>query len=46
MGSTAIAVGIALLIGSRPAVARPWLVWAWPAFLVAMAGVLLVYREL
>jgi hypothetical protein len=46
MGSTAIAVGIALLIGSRPPTAKPWLIWAWPAFLVAMAGVLLVYREL
>jgi hypothetical protein len=46
MGSTAVGVGVALLIGSRATTARPWLAWAWPAFLVVMAGVLLVYREL
>ena len=45
MGSTAIGVGVALLLGTRaPAPAR-WLSWAWPAFLAIMAGVLLFYRE-
>ena len=45
MGSTAISVGVALLIGTRTEVPRRWLKWAWPAFLVVMAAVLLVYRE-
>ncbi len=45
MGSTAVSVGVALLIGTRTEVPRRWLKWAWPAFLVVMAAVLLVYRE-
>jgi hypothetical protein len=45
MGSTAISVGVALLLGTRTEVPRRWLKWAWPAFLVIMATVLLVYRE-
>ena len=45
MGTTALGVGLALLIGTRTDVPRRWLKWAWPIFLVAMAIVLLVYRE-
>jgi len=45
MGSTAISVGVALLLGTRTEAPRRWLKWAWPAFLVIMATVLLVYRE-
>ena len=45
MGTTAVAVGVALLLGTRAEVPRRWLKWAWPAFLVIMATVLLVYRE-
>jgi hypothetical protein len=45
MGTTAIGVGVALLLGTRTARVRPWLVWAWPTFLTAMATVLLFYRE-
>jgi hypothetical protein len=45
MGSTAVGVGVALLIGTRTGGVRPWLTWAWPAFLTAMATVLLFYRE-
>ncbi len=45
MGSTAVGVGVALLLGTRTPVVRPWLAWAWPVFLVAMATVLLFYRE-
>ena len=45
MGSTAIGVGVALLLGTRTAHVRPWLAWAWPVFLTAMATVLLFYRE-
>jgi hypothetical protein len=45
MGSTAVGVGVALLLGTRTAEARPWLTWAWPAFLTVMATVLLFYRE-
>jgi len=45
MGSTAVGVGVALLIGTRTPRVRPWLAWAWPAFLAAMATVLLFYRE-
>jgi hypothetical protein len=45
MGTTAIGVGVALLIGTRAAVSRRWLAWAWPAFLAVMATVLLLYRE-
>lgn len=45
MGSTAVSVGVALLLGTRTEAPRRWLKWAWPAFLVIMAAVLLVYRE-
>jgi hypothetical protein len=45
MGSTAVGVGVVLLLGTRRHEARPWLVWAWPAFLAVMASVLLLYRE-
>ena len=45
MGTTAVSVGVALLIGTRTEAPRRWLKWAWPAFLVVMAAVLLVYRE-
>ena len=45
MGSTAVSVGVALLIGTRTEAPRRWLKWAWPAFLVVMAAVLLLYRE-
>jgi hypothetical protein len=45
MGSTAVSVGVVLLIGTRTEAPRRWLKWAWPAFLVVMAAVLLVYRE-
>ena len=45
MGSTAVGVGVALLVGTRTPRVRPWLAWAWPAFLTAMATVLLFYRE-
>ena len=31
--------------GTRTPRVRPWLAWAWPAFLAAMATVLLFYRE-
>jgi hypothetical protein len=34
-----------LLAGTRTPRVRPWLKWAWPAFLAAMATVLLFYRE-
>jgi hypothetical protein len=46
MGSTAVAVGLALLLGTRTEAPRRWLKWAWPAFLVVMATVLLAYREI
>jgi hypothetical protein len=46
MGSTAIGVGAALLVGTRRPVASRWLTWAWPVFLAVMATVLLLYREL
>jgi hypothetical protein len=45
MGSTAIGVGVALLIGTRTGVPSGWLKWAWPTFLAVMATVLLLYRE-
>src|SRR5437660_820953 len=45
MGSTALGIGVALLVGTRTARVRPWLVWAWPVFLTVMATVLLFYRE-
>jgi hypothetical protein len=45
MGSTAIGVGLALLVGTRTEAPRRWLKWAWPTLLVIMATVLLVYRE-
>lgn len=45
MGTTAIGVGVVLLAGTRTPRVRPWLAWAWPAFLAAMATVLLFYRE-
>ncbi|HEY7520201.1 MAG TPA: hypothetical protein VIE36_18070 [Methylomirabilota bacterium] len=45
MGSTAVGVGVALLVGARAESPRRWLKWAWPTFLVIMATVLLVYRE-
>jgi hypothetical protein len=45
MGSTALGVGVALLIGTRHETPQRWLKWAWPTFLVVMATVLLVYRE-
>ena len=45
MGSTAVGVGVALLLGTRTPHVRPWLAWAWPAFLTVMASVLLLYRE-
>ena len=45
MGSTAVGVGVALILGTRGETPRRWLRWAWPVFLVVMAAVLLVYRE-
>ncbi len=45
MGSTAIGVGVALLVGTRESVPSRWLTWAWPTFLAIMATVLLLYRE-
>ena len=45
MGSTALGVGVALLVGTRSPAPRRWLTWAWPAFLALMATVLLFYRE-
>jgi hypothetical protein len=45
MGSTALGVGVALLIGTRHEAPQRWLKWAWPTFLVVMATVLLIYRE-
>ena len=45
MGSTAVGVGVALLLGTRTEAPRRWLKWAWPAFLLIMATVLLAYRE-
>ena len=45
MGSTALGVGVALLVGSRGEAPKRWLKWAWPTFLVVMATVLLAYRE-
>jgi hypothetical protein len=45
MGSTAIGVGVALLLGTRASAASRWLTWAWPTFLAIMATVLLLYRE-
>jgi hypothetical protein len=45
MGGTALGVGIALLVGTRTAIPRRWLTWAWPGFLAVMAAVLLLYRE-
>jgi hypothetical protein len=45
MGSTAIGVGVALLVGTRADLPRRWLKWAWPLFLVLLAAVLLLYRE-
>ena len=46
MGSTALGVGVALLVGTRAERVRPWLVWAWPVFLTVMGTVLLFYREM
>jgi len=45
MGTTAVGVGAALLIGARTEIPRRWLTWAWPTFLTVMATVLLLYRE-
>ena len=45
MGTTAIGVGVALLVGTRGGAPKRWLKWAWPTFLVLMGLVLLVYRE-
>lgn len=45
MGSTALGVGVALLIGTRNGTPSRWLRWAWPTFLAVMATVLLLYRE-
>ena len=45
MGSTALGIGVALLVGTRAQRLRPWLVWAWPVFLILMGTVLLLYRE-
>ena len=45
MGTTALGVGVALLVGVRSDVPRRWLTWAWPTFLVLMGLVLLAYRE-
>ncbi len=45
MGGTAVAVGVALLVGARATIPKRWLTWAWPTFLALMATVLLLYRE-
>jgi hypothetical protein len=45
MGTTAVGVGVALLVGTRRAIPSRWLVWAWPTFLAIMAVVLLLYQE-
>jgi hypothetical protein len=45
MGTTALGVGVALLVGTRHEHPQRWLKWAWPTFLVVMAAVLLAYRE-
>jgi predicted small integral membrane protein len=45
MGTTAIGVGVALLVGTRTTIPSRWLTWAWPTFLGIMALVLLLYRE-
>ena len=45
MGSTALGVGLTLLVGTRHEASQRWLKWAWPTFLVVMATVLLAYRE-
>ena len=45
MGTTALGVGVALLVGTRTDAPRRWLTWAWPTFLVLMGIVLLAYRE-
>jgi hypothetical protein len=45
MGSTALGIGLALLVGTRHEAPQRWLKWAWPTFLVVMATVLLAYRE-
>lgn len=45
MGSTAIGVGVALLVGTRAPAPSRCLTWAWPTFLAIMATVLLLYRE-
>jgi len=36
---------VALVSGPRTGRGRPGLAWAWPAFLAALATVLLFYRE-
>jgi hypothetical protein len=47
MGSTAVALGVALLVAGRRHAAGAQLVrWAWPAFLALLGLVLLVYSEL
>ena len=47
MGSTAVALGVALLVaGRRRAGPASLLRWSWPAFLAVLGLVLVVYREL
>jgi hypothetical protein len=45
MGTTAVGVGVALVLGTRRAIPAGWLRYAWPTFLALMATVLLLYRE-
>ena len=47
MGSTAVALGVALVIaGRRGPRSGSWLRWAWPGFLALLGAVLLAYWEL
>jgi hypothetical protein len=45
MGTTAVGIGVALVLGTRRAIPAGWLRYAWPTFLALMATVLLLYRE-
>ena len=47
MGSAAVGLGVALLVAGRRRARRPAVLrWAWPAFLVLLGLVLLVYVEI
>ena len=47
MGSSAVALGVTLLVAGRRRAVGAWLVrWVWPACIALLGLVLLVYSEL